>query len=166
MFDTVERYRDLGGHLMFLSADNFFWRVVHRGQTITRTQRWRDRGRPEAALVGVQFVRNDRGVSQGPWRVATGRPAWLFAGTGLRRGGTFGTAGIEIDATAPSSPRGTTVVARIPNLMGRGYTADMTFYETPRGAEVFAEGAFTLAGLRDAVSLRVVRNVWDHLERS
>jgi hypothetical protein len=32
------------------------------------------------------------------------------------------------------------------------------------GAEVFAAGAFTLAGERDALSRRVVRNVWDHLE--
>jgi hypothetical protein len=166
MYDTVTRYRDLGGHLMFLSADNFFWRVVRRGDTITRMQRWRDLGRPEAALVGVQFVRNDRGVHQGPWRVeSTTRFPWLFAGTGLRLGGRFGFAGVEIDHVAPSSPAGTTVVARIPNLMGRGYTADMTYYETSAGAEVFAAGAFTLAGERDPVSRRVVRNVWDHLEK-
>jgi hypothetical protein len=165
MYRAVSRYRDLGGHLMFLSADNFFWRVVRGRDTITRTQQWRALGRPEAALVGVQFLRNDRGVHQGPWRVATTtRFPWLFAGTGLRRGKPFGYAGIEIDHVAPSSPPGTTVVARIPNLMGPGYTADMTYYTTPTGAEVFAAGAFTLAGERDAVSQRVVGNVWDHME--
>ena len=26
-YDLVEGYRDLGGNLMFLSANNFFWRV-------------------------------------------------------------------------------------------------------------------------------------------
>jgi hypothetical protein len=165
MYATVSRYRDLGGHLMFLSADNFFWRVVRRRDTITRTERWRDLGRPEAELVGVQFFRNDRGAHQGPWRVVTTtRFPWVFAGTGLHRGGRFGYAGIEIDHLAPSSPPGATVVARIPNLMGPGYTADMTYYQTPAGAEVFAAGAFTLAGARDAVSRRVVSNLWDHME--
>src|SRR5690242_11819600 len=27
-YDNVNRYRDLGGHLMFLSANDFFWRVL------------------------------------------------------------------------------------------------------------------------------------------
>ena len=31
-YDVVERYRDLGGNLMFLSANNFFWQVVQNGQ--------------------------------------------------------------------------------------------------------------------------------------
>src|SRR5581483_5619465 len=56
--------------------------------------------------------------------------------------------GIEIDQTAPSSPRGTTILAEIPNLYGPGFTAQMTYYETPVGAKVFAAGAFTLAGSR------------------
>ena len=29
-YDVVERYRDLGGNLAFLSANNFFWQVVKR----------------------------------------------------------------------------------------------------------------------------------------
>src|SRR3954469_6630413 len=78
---------------------------------------------------------------------------WLFAGTGLAVGSTFtgygyptGPFGIEIDATAAGSPRGTTVLAEIPNLYGPGFTAQMTYYETSGGAKVFAAGAFTLAG--------------------
>jgi len=35
-YDAITRYRDLGGHLMFLSANNFFWRVDKSGSTITR----------------------------------------------------------------------------------------------------------------------------------
>ena len=30
-YDLVERYRDLGGNLMFLSANNYFWRVERHG---------------------------------------------------------------------------------------------------------------------------------------
>ena len=54
-YDVVEGYRDLGGNLMFLSANNFFWRVVRRGDTIVKTKQWRDLGRPEAALIGAQY---------------------------------------------------------------------------------------------------------------
>jgi hypothetical protein len=163
-YDAVTGYRNLGGHLMFLCANDFFWRVVRHGDTITRTERWRELGRPEAALIGVQFIRNDRGVHQGPWRVVTTRLwPWLFAGTRLGVGSGFGVGGIEIDHTAPSSPPGTTVVASIPNLMGPGYTAQMTYYQTRAGAEVFAAGAFTLGGSRDPISGQVLENLWDHL---
>ena len=31
-YDVVERYRDLGGNLMFLSANNFFWQVRRSGR--------------------------------------------------------------------------------------------------------------------------------------
>ena len=31
-------------------------------------------------------------------------------------------------------------------MFGKGYTAQMTYYRTPAGAEVLAAGAFTLAG--------------------
>ena len=30
-YDVVTRYRDLGGNLMFLSANNFFWKVDKQG---------------------------------------------------------------------------------------------------------------------------------------
>jgi hypothetical protein len=163
-YNAVTGYRNLGGHLMFLCANDFFWRVVRHGDMITRTSQWRTLGRPEASVIGVQYTRNNRGSTQGPWRVVTmTRYPWLFAGTGLKVGAPFGTGGVEIDHTAPSSPAGTTVVAQIPDLMGHGYTAQMTYYETPAGAEVFAAGAFTLAGDRDPVSHQVLSNLWQHL---
>jgi hypothetical protein len=73
-------------------------------------------------------------------------------------------AGIEIDATAAASPKGTHVLAEIPNVFGPGFTAQMTYYELPNGAKVFAAGAFTLAGaaLQPNVS-RLLENLWQHL---
>ena len=55
-YDLVEGYRDLGGNLMFLSANNFFWRVERKDDLIVKSKRWRDLGRPEARLIGVQYV--------------------------------------------------------------------------------------------------------------
>jgi hypothetical protein len=178
-YDTVEGYRNLGGNLMFLSANNFFWRVVRRGNTITRIERWRDLGRPEAAVIGDQYRGNDRGQHKGSWIVRDAAAAgWLFAGTGLTTGSHFGRGGIEIDATTPDSPPGVQVLAEIPHLYGKQFTAQMTYYETPAGAKVFAAGAFDLvesvlepdAPLPDRQALRaepgaaqMLENLWEHL---
>src|SRR4051812_22032935 len=50
-YDVVERFRDLGGNLMFLSANNFYWRVRITGDVMTRDVHWREVGRPEGALI-------------------------------------------------------------------------------------------------------------------
>src|SRR5712692_1331018 len=168
-YDLVQGYRDLGGNLIFLSANNFFWQILKRGDVMTRTKEWRDLGRPEAALLGVQYRANDRGRHRGPWimRDAEATP-WLFAGTDLKDGSTFGSGGIEIDKTAPASPRNVKVIAEIPDLYGPGFTAQMTYYETPAGAKVFSAGAFTLAGavLDDPVVGKLVDNLWNHLAQA
>lgn len=163
-YDVVEGYRDLGGSLAFLSADDFYWRVVRRGNELVRTRAWRNLGRPEAALIGVQYVASRPRFGR---YVVVGAGArtepWLFAGTGLENGSRFGHGGIEIDAVAPSSPGDVMVVARIPNIFGPGIDADMTVYRTSGGGTVFAAGAFTLAAssVRPAVS-RLLENLWEH----
>jgi hypothetical protein len=167
-YDLVEGYRDLGGNLMFLSANNFFWRVVRRGDTIVKTKQWRDLGRPEAALLGVQYRGNDGGKRRAPWTL-TSAPAtqWVFAGTGLGPGDQFGDDwGIEIDHTDESSPSQVQVLAEMQNLFRRpGFTAQMTYYETGTGAQVFSAGAFTIAGRIDEPQVsRVVENLWRRLD--
>jgi hypothetical protein len=166
-YDVVQRYRDLGGNLMFLAANNFFWKVRREGQLLARVQLWRRLGRPEAALVGVQYAASDYGARQGGYVVrAAATSPWAFAGTGLADGDRFGTYGIEIDARASSSPPGTQLLASIPDLMGPGRTAEMTYYETPAGAKVFAAGVlnFTASIGEPAVS-QLVENVWTRLSR-
>jgi len=173
-YKVIARYRDLGGNLMFLSADNFFWKVGRSGRVLRRVVRWRLLGRPEAALIGVQYRGNDRGQRKGAYIVRrTAGFGWLFRGTGLKVGSRFtgfgyptGPFGIEIDATARSSPSSTHVLAEIPNLFGPGRTAQMTYYETLKGAKVFAAGAFTLAGVATWQPVeRMLENLWTHLAR-
>src|SRR5262249_18747333 len=138
-FDAVEHFRDLGGNLAFLSANNFFRRVDVHGSRMHLIGLWRELGRPEAALLGVQYRGNDEGQHRAPWTIRKSKAAgWLFKDTDLRVGMQFGSGGIEIDKTAPSSPKNVQVVAEIPNLFGPGYTAQMSYYETARGARVFA----------------------------
>jgi hypothetical protein len=166
-YDVIESYRNRGGNLAFLSANNFFWRTVKHGSVIERTQQWRDLGRPEAALIGVEYRGNDRGTHRAPWTVRnSAAAAWFFAGTTLKDGSTFGNGGIEIDKTTAASPRNVTVLAEIPNLFGPGFTAQMTYYETPAGAKVFAAGAFTMAGAcDDPMIAKLLDNLWHRLSQ-
>jgi hypothetical protein len=164
-YDVIERYRDLGGNLMFLYADNFFWKVLKRGDRLERTKQWRDLGRPEATLIGAQYRASNSGTGQRPWIVrAAPANAWFLDGTALDVGSTFGVGGIEIDATTRDSPPGTQVLAEIPKLFGPGYTAQMTYYTTPQGAKVFAAGAFRLVALPIEPPIgRMLENLWRRL---
>jgi hypothetical protein len=164
-YDVVTRYRDLGGNLMFLSANNFFWKVTRSGQTLRRVATWRSLGKPEASLVGVQWAASNYGSSQAPYVVQGALTSpWAFDGTGLRNGSPFGRYGIEIDARAPSSPAGTRLLARIPNAIG-SHDAEMTYYESGSGARVFAAGALNFtASITDPTVSRLVDNVWSRLK--
>jgi len=149
---------------MFLSANNFFWKVERDGQLLRRAKMWRKLGRPEAALVGSQWSAGNYGSVQAPYVVqGAGAQPWVFDGTGLRNGSTFGRYGIEIDARTESSPPGTVTLARIPNLIGE-HDAEMTYYETPAGARVFAAGVLNFAAsITDPAVSRLVENVWARL---
>jgi hypothetical protein len=167
-YDAVESYRNLGGNLMFLSANNFFWKITIDRGVMTRVAKWRDLGRPEAGLIGVQYFHNDMGEHRGPWivRNAAARLPWLLNETGLEVGAAFGSGGIEADDVTSDSPKNVIVVAAIPNLYGDGRDADMTYYETYAGAKVFAAGAFTLAGSVWQGHVReLVSNLWERLSK-
>lgn len=167
-YDVVTQYRDLGGNLAFLAANNFFWKITIRDHVMTRVAQWRDLGRPEAALIGVQYRANDRGEHRAPWIVQRGAAStpWLFAHLDLEPGSSFSSGAIEIDATSAASPKSVHVVAAIPDLYGPGFTAQMTYYETPAGAKVFAAGAFTLAGsVRDPAVEQLMENLWARLRQ-
>ena len=168
-YDAIDRFRDLGGNLMFLSANNFFWKITIADGVMTRVDKWRNLGRPEAALIGVQYYRNDMGEHRGAWvltRAATTVP-WLFKGTKLTPGMDFANGGIEADDVVAASPRNVRIVASIRDLYGDGRNADMTYYETASGAHVFAAGAFTIAGWVWYRPVRiVVTNLWERLSHS
>ena len=162
-YDVVERYRDLGGNLLFLAANNFFWRVDREGERLRRVRQWRQLRRPESALVGVQYIGSDYGGRQGGYVVADS--SWPFDGTGLTAGSVFGRSGVEIDSRTSASPPGTKVLASIPHLMGPNRTAEMTYYERG-GAKVFAAGALNFAAsISDPTVQLLLENVWARLSR-
>jgi N,N-dimethylformamidase beta subunit-like, C-terminal len=164
-YDAVERFRSAGGNLAFLAANNFYRRVTRSGERLVRGPLWRKLGRPESALVGVQYVGSNNGAKQAGYEVTGAAAApWAFAGTGLANGDVFGRYGIEIDARTAASPRGIQLLARIPELLGPGRSAEMTYYETPAGAKVFAAGALNFAAsLGRPEVARLLENVWARL---
>jgi hypothetical protein len=169
VYDVVQRFRDLGGRMIFLSANAFFWRVDRTPGQLHRVKLWRNLGRPEAALLGAQYRANDNGTRQGVYQVVGADAVpWLFEGTDLENGSTFGSTvggyGIEVDARTRDSPPGTVLVARIPDIFGPGITAEMTYYETRAGARVFNAGTLDFAGsvLTYPIS-RMLDNLWQHM---
>jgi len=165
-YALITEFRDAGGNLAFLSADNFFYRVIRRGDRIYRESRWRDLGHPEARLIGVQYVDWNQGIwPNRPYIVnGAGTAPWLFHGTGLHNGSRFGKYGVEIDARTPDSPLGTEVLATIPDVFGPGKTAEMTYYALPNGAKVFAAGTINFGGTAQLPPVRqLLENLWARL---
>jgi hypothetical protein len=164
-YDVITRYRDHGGNLAFLAANNFFYKVQVHGNTMIGRTRWRDIGRPEAALVGSQYVGWDESrYANHPYHILnTAAAPWLFAGTKLHKGSLLGRYGIEIDEPNDVSPAGTHVLAEIPNEFGRGKPADMTIYRQGRST-VFDAGAMNFGASAHWPSVsRLVSNLWSHL---
>jgi hypothetical protein len=168
VYDIVQAFRDHGGNLMFLSANNFFYRVIRSGATLTRAGRWRDLGRPEAGLVGVQYAGwYENRFANVPYVVTgTGEAPWLFAGTSLADGAPFGSFGIEVDARSAASPPQTKLLAVARDVFGPGVSAEMTYYTTPSGAKVFAAGALNFGGSAwSSTVATMLENLWSRLSR-
>ena len=164
VYKLITEYRDAGRNLAFLSANNFFYKVVVHGDTMIGRTRWRDLGKPEASLVGAQYVGwNESNWPNRPYRVVNREAApWLFKGTGLSNGATFGNYGIEIDEPNTVSPDDTDVLAEIPHEFG-DKAADMTIYSMGRST-VFDAGVFNFAASAHWPKIsRMVSNLWSHL---
>ena len=164
-YHVITNYRDAGGNLAFLAANNFFYRVVVHGDTMVGRTRWRDLERPEAALVGSQYVGwNESKYPNRPYRIVdTAAAPWLFVGTQLHNGSLLGRYGIEIDEPNAVSPPGTHVFATIPNEFGPGKSANMTIYQRGRST-VFDAGAINFgASAHWPTVSRLVSNLWSHL---
>ncbi len=122
----------------------------------------------EATLLGV--VTTDAGImTAAPYRV-TRADHWVYAGTGLRDGDTFGAlslhervsggaSGHETDKMSALSPPNTVLLAKGLNPDDGG--AEMVMYETDSGGAVFSVGSITWPAcvLVDPAVSRITANV-------
>jgi len=164
-FGLITAYRNAGGNLAFLAANNFFYKVEVSGNTMTGRTPWRDLGRPEAALVGAQYAGWDEGhYPNRPYHITdTAAAPWLFKRTHLHDGSIVGNYGIEVDEPNSASPPHTHVLAVIPNELGPGKPAEMTIYTRGRST-VFDAGAINFEATAHWPQLsRFFSNLWSHL---
>jgi hypothetical protein len=156
-YDALTHYRDAGGDLIFLASNDIYWKVDVGGGLMHRNTRWRDLGRPEAALVGAQYAGSKTGDAA-PYVIGdAAAAAWAFAGTGLSTTSLFSFAGTEFDLKTAASPPDTQVLATVRTAKHRG---EMTYYELGN-AKVFAPGTFFSGRLLQPEESRLLVNVWN-----
>jgi hypothetical protein len=154
---ALTQYRDAGGDLIFLASNDLYWKVDVGGNLMHRNGRWRDLGRPEAALVGAQYAGSNTG-DVGPYVIGDAAvSAWAFAGTGLTTTDLFSYAGTEFDVKTAASPPDTQVLATVTTTKHRG---EMTYYELGN-AKVFAPGTYFSGRLLQPAESQLLRNVWN-----
>ncbi|GAC1671374.1 MAG: hypothetical protein NVS9B2_18120 [Steroidobacteraceae bacterium] len=156
MYDAVENARDRGVHLAFLGGNTLYWQARFEASPMTgesnrviavyrsiqldpipnpalKTIQWRNLGRPEQSLLGLQWA-NGKSFSSAkdavPWVVADA-DHWIYAGTGVREKQILeGIIGQEWD-TVYADRNGL-----VPDYVGKpgtfppGYTAAMPPYLT------------------------------------
>jgi hypothetical protein len=170
-YDLLRRYRDQGGHLVFLQA-NPFYRQVHvdpgRNAVVMTDYDARER-RSDFALAGVGYdgCCFPRSHAQ-PYVAAFGRDyrrvRWLFRGTGIRPGERFGYAGSESDRIDPELTPPDHVVAAKAIIAGKHgvINAAMVWSRAGHGSS-FAVGNYSFLRMRRSLTWTLLDNVWRKL---
>ncbi len=175
MYDAAEMARDNGIHLAFFGANAVYWQmrleqspdgvpdrimVVYKDADLDpetdpelKTLRWRDLGRAEQTLVGVQFIADGEFSSDGSTNadyVVINSDHWVYSGSGLTDGDHIpGLVGYEADSLFPDYPSPVsdnhTLLSASPFVAydGRQVTANSSIYQAPSGAWVFASGTMS-----------------------
>lgn len=165
MYDRLKRWVfQEGGRLMYLGGNGLNCEVEFVGEhaIICRNGDKREIERrgcesrmhltyeSEANLLGVVY--SDPGaMTAAPFRVLNAGH-WAFAGTGLNKGDSFGqqslhrrceggASGHETDKVSLSSPKNVERIAKGLNRDGGG--ADLVYFDTPSGGQVFSAGSIT-----------------------
>jgi len=175
MYDAAEIARDAGIHLAFLGANNVYWQIrlaasdagvanrviiSYKNASIDpvadpklKTILWRDVGRAEQALVGVQYLTYNDFMSDGSTNsnfLVTNLGHWVYEGTGFSVGNKVpGIVGYEVDVLFPEYPKPVSDnYARIgdsffPDVWGDIEWSEASIYQAPSQAWVFAAGTMS-----------------------
>jgi hypothetical protein len=170
-YDLLERYRDEGGNVVFLQANPFYRqvRLVRDRNAVVMTDYDAREGRSDFALAGVGydgccFPR----ARAAPYVAALGRDfrrvRWLFRGTGIGPGESFGYAGSESDRIDPGmTPRDHVVAAEAIIAGKRGViNAALVWSRAGRGSS-FATGNYSFLRMRRGLTWTLLDNVWRKL---
>ncbi|WP_269858659.1 N,N-dimethylformamidase beta subunit family domain-containing protein [Streptomyces sp. RPT161] len=189
---AVERARDQGTSLVFLSANTMYWQIElgpspasapdrlltcrkrrrDPGDPRGRTALWRDMGEPEQQLLGVQYAGR---VPEPSPLVVRNADHWLWQATGADEGDELpGLVAGEADRYFPRTalPEYTDriLLAHSPyeDTQGARVHQETSLYRAPSGAYVFASGTFAWSPALDRpghVDPRVQRATANLLDR-
>jgi hypothetical protein len=184
---AVQRARDHGTSLVFLSANTMFWQVElgslpggSQDRLLTCRKRrgpgrpalWRERGEPEQHVLGIQYVGQ---VPRPHPLVVRNARHWLWDATGAAEGEPLpGLVAGEADRYFPRTnlPEHTdrVLLAHSPYQDTRGAERhqETSLYRAPSGALVFASGTFAWSPALDRpghVDPRVQRATANLLDR-
>jgi hypothetical protein len=184
---TVEQARNAGVSLVFLSANTMYWQVelspspsgapdrllsCHKRRVPRKPTLWRELGRPEQQLLGIQYA--GRVPEPCPMVVRNARH-WLWEATGAEEGAELpGLVAGEADRYFPRTalPEHTCriLLAHSPYKDGEGITRfqETSLHRAPSGALVFASGTFAWSPALDRpghVDPRIQRATANLLDR-
>jgi len=167
MFDAFTKARDAGVNLAFFGADAVYWQVRFEPSSLggqnrilvgyknsaldpvtdpaLKTVLWRDAGRAEQALVGLQFTYGANSTEDTSPYIIQNSSNWVWSNTGFTDGATVpGLTGYEVDKLFPNYP--TPVSQSYTKLASSPYQGDVgesSVYQAPSGAWVFAAGTMS-----------------------
>ena len=168
-YNLLRRYRNGGGHLFILQANPFYRPVRidrrHNAMILLDFDA-RSARRSDFALAGVGYdgccFPRSRAA---PYVAATGRDyarvRWLFRGTGIGPGDSFGYAGSESDRIDPAwTPRDHVVAAEaiMPGKFGV-INAALVWSRAGRG-EVLSTGNYDFLRMGRGLTWKLLDNVW------
>ena len=170
-WDLLRRYRDGGGNLVFLQANPFYRqvRLVRGRNAMVMTDLDAREGRSDFGLAGVGYDGCCFPRSRAARYVAARgrdfqRVRWLFRGTGIGPGQSFGYAGSESDRIDPELTPHDHVVAAEAIIAGNygAVNAALVWSRAGRG-EAFATGNYTFLRMRRSLTWTLLDNVWRKL---
>ncbi|AEW95704.1 MULTISPECIES: N,N-dimethylformamidase beta subunit family domain-containing protein [Streptomycetaceae] len=186
---AVERARDHGTSLVFLSANTMYWQVElspsasgapdrlltcrkRRSDARGRTALWRDMGEPEQLVLGVQYAGR---VPEPSPLVVRNADHWLWEASGAGEGDELpglvaGEADRYFPRTALPAYTARRLLAHSPYLDSTGVRQhqETSLYRAPSGAYVFASGTFAWSPALDRpghVDPRIQRATANLLDR-
>jgi len=175
LYDAAEADRDSGTNLAFFGSNAVFWSIElqsaptdpHRRIHTPKdwnADRWREQGRPEQELIGVQLVSPNEYPNTDHIVTNGSDPVW--AGTGLGNGSVVpGVTGYEIDHLDPAHPGPNGVQRLLSASPFAGNSQQTSIYTAPSGATVFGSGTMSWAwalartGFENAGIQQATRNI-------
>jgi hypothetical protein len=170
MYDAIQAARDAGVNLAFFGADPIYWQVRLESSggvpnrriacykdatldptadTLLTTILWRDLGRPEQAVVGVQYTTDGDYYSNQPL-IIKNSSSWVWSGTNFVDGTAIpGLVGYEVDKLfaeypAPASQSYTTLAdSPYQDCCNPLDKSQSSIYRALSGAWVFAAGTMS-----------------------